>query len=458
MKDARSGLSRRDLLTASGIAAAAVAARRIDAAAAIAKAPVSPVSIAKVASYNEDLAAQFEKMFDQIGGIASKVHGKTVAMKLNMSGGGRPSGGSRFEGYTAGQTTWVHPRVVLALTTVFGKLGAKRIRILESSGRGDGDMLEDKMLSGGWDVNAIRNAAPLVEFEDTAGLGQGKKYSILKVRNKPYIYPAFGVNHSYEDCDFFVSVGKMKNHQELGITLSMKTLFGITPTSPSGYGANERATPPARKSGGQGQGFQGQGQGQGRGPGQEPPAPSASAAFNGRMSVRERIFHYGATQPPSHMPQEIDFKSNRYEGWRMPRLLTDICGARPIDLSVIDGIETIIGGELPFAGTRPGGKPQLLVVGQNCVCTDAVACRLMGYNPRAGRDEPPFRLYKNPTNHPPEQMIPPESYHQYADNIMLMGDAVGMGSADLSKIEVIGGKITELVYDFEARWKGQIAM
>ena len=65
--------------------------------------------------------------------------------------------------------------------------------------------------------------------QDTNGLGQGKQYSTLKVKSRPYIFPAFSFNHSYEDCDFFVSVAKMKNHEELGITLSMKNLFGITP-------------------------------------------------------------------------------------------------------------------------------------------------------------------------------------------------------------------------------------
>ena len=57
-----------------------------------------------------------------------QVQGKTVAIKVNLTGG------NRFEGYTAGETHWVHPSVVGAVTAVLGKLGAKRIRILESAG------------------------------------------------------------------------------------------------------------------------------------------------------------------------------------------------------------------------------------------------------------------------------------------------------------------------------------
>jgi len=412
-------VSRRELLTLSGMAVSAAAVSRAGVATTIPAAPAAPVSVAKVSGYDQDLVAQFERMFDELGGIGNRVRGKTVAMKLNMTGS---SGRGRRVGISAGQTTWVHPNVVGALIAVFGKLGAKRIRLLESTFRKkEGGPLEDAMLEDGWDVNAIKTAAPLVEFEDTNGVGRGKQFSVLKVKTQqPYVYPAFSLNHSYEDCDFFVSVAKMKNHEELGITLSMKNLFGITPEF--AYGLLEQVPPGASK------------------------------------WTRERVFHYGQVQPPAGVPQEIDFKSNRYEGWRMPRLITDICGARPIDLAVIDGIEALIGGEGTGVPGAKQGKPKLLVAGLNCVCTDAVAMATMGYNPRAGRNEPPFRLYKSSHFHPPEQLIPSEETHQYADNTVMMGEAAGIGTADLSRIDLRGVPIRDAVYDYEARWKGQAAI
>ena len=415
MEDNHRTFSRRDLLAVSGLSAGVLAARPAAADVAPPSSPlVSPVSVAKVTGYDVDLVAQLNKMFDQIGGIGQLVRGKTVAMKVNLTGS---SGTGRHVGLSAGQTSWVHPNVVGALTAIFARMGAKRIRILESTFRKHyGSPLEDTLLNDGWDVQAIKSAAPVVEFEDTNGLGQAKQYSVLKVKSRPYIFPAFSVNHSYEDCDFFVSVGKMKNHEELGVTLSMKNLFGITPELLYGL---------------------------------LPKPPGAS------QWIRERVFHYGQVAPPAGVPQEIDPKSNRYEGWRMPRLLTDLCGARPIDLSILDGIETIIGGEgTGMPGTKHG-KPGLLVVGRNCVCTDAVAMAAMGYNPRAGRHEAPFRLYKSPKDHPPEQLIPPEEWHQYADNTVLMGEGAGLGTADLSKIEISGARIKDVFYDYEAHWKGQ---
>ena len=407
----RKGLTRRDWLALSGLAAGAMAVQTIDArqtnarpaadARTASTAPSEPVSVAKVRSYDDDLPAQFRKMFDQIGGIDNQVKGKTVGIKVNLTGDGR------FPGYTAGDTHWVHPRVVGAAVAAFGALGAKRVRILEScESRKRNYKLEDKLLQGGWDVNAIRNAAPLVEFEDTNNLGQAKQYSLLKVQSKPYVFPAFQLNHSYEDCDFFVSMGKMKNHEEMGLTLCIKNLFGITPL--------------------------------------------------GIYGNRETVFHYGQVQAPAGAPTELDPRSNRYEGWRLPRVLVDILGARPVDLAIADGIVSMVGGEGPWVlGSKPV-HPGILIVGKNCVNTDAVAAACMGYDPRAGRHEAPYRVYKNPKDHPPEQLQPGDEPFQYADNMALLAEAVGLGSADLAKIDVRGVPIKEAMFEYEAFWKSQM--
>ena len=398
----REGLTRRDWLVLSGLAAGAITVRpaegaRVDPP----PGPAAPVSVAKVRSYNEDLKVQFLEMFDQIGGIGNQVKGKTIGIKVNLTGDGR------FPGYTSGDTHWVHPRVVGGVVAAFGSLGAKRIRILESAGgRKPGYKLEDKLLAGGWDVAAIRNAAPVVEFEDTNALGYGKQYSQLKVTTKPYIFPAFEVNHSYEDCDFFVSLGKMKNHEEMGLTICIKNLFGITPL--------------------------------------------------GVYRDREQVFHYGYEQAPSGAPAELDPQSSRYEGWRLPRVLVDILAARPVDLAIADGIVSMVGGEGPWVlGSKPV-HPGLLVVGKNCVNTDTVAAAVMGYNPRAGREEAPYRVYKDPKDHPADQLHPKDEMFQYADNMVLLAEAVGLGSADLNRIDVRGVPIKEAMFEYEAFWKNQM--
>ena len=51
----------------------------------------------------------------------------------------------------------------------------------------------------------------------------------LPVPHGGHVFKAFDLNHSYQDCDVFVSLAKMKQHATAGITLSMKNCFGITP-------------------------------------------------------------------------------------------------------------------------------------------------------------------------------------------------------------------------------------
>ncbi len=70
----------------------------------------------------------------------------------------------------------------------------------------------------------------------------------------------------------------------------------------------------------------------------------------------------------------------------------------------------------------------------------------------------PSACAKTPHVHPPEQLIPPGETHQYADSTVLMGEAAGIGTADLSRIDLRGVPIKDAVYDYEARWKGQIAL
>jgi len=118
----------------------------------------------------------------------------------------------------------------------------------------------------------------------------------------------------------------------------------------------------------------------------------------------------------------------------------------------LDGL--VLDGEFPAEFSASLAR-QYPVVGRNCVCTDGVAMATIGYNPRAGHNEAPFRLYKNPKDHPADQLIPPGEYHQYADNTVMMGEAAGLGTADLSKIDLRGVPIKEVMWDYEAHWKGQ---
>jgi len=72
-------------------------------------------------------------------------------------------------------------------------------------------------------------------------------------------------------------------------------------------------------------------------------------------------------------------------------------------------------------------QPGVLILGLNPVAADAVATAVMGYNPRARRGEAPFVS---------------------CDNTLLLAEALGIGSADLTNIEICGLSVTEARFKF----------
>ena len=323
-------------------------------------------------------------MFDQLGGLNRLVKGKTVAVKLNLTG----SAEARLRNLPVELTHWVHPQVIGATVHLLGKAGARRVRLLESPPTAE--PLEEFMRKADWDPEDFARAATGVEFENTNDLGHGKRYSRLPVPGGGLIFRAFDLNHSYHDCDVFVSLAKLKEHSTAGITVSMKNLFGMTPCTIYGDGAGE----------------------------DEP----SSAPRGGRG-----MLHTGDREPSRSAPSENDPGSPRDPGYRVPRVVADLVSARPIHLAIIDGIETTAGGEGPWVrGTRPV-RPGLLIAGMNCVTTDTVAAALMGFDPMAERGMAPF---------------------EKCDSTLGLGEQLGIGTRDLSQIEVLGVPVSKARFKF----------
>jgi uncharacterized protein (DUF362 family) len=349
-----------------------------------APAPAAPVSIAKCASYEEDVTAKLATMFDQLGGLEKLVRNKTVTIKLNMTGG--PT--NRLNGAAPGLTHMVHPKVVAATAYLMGRAGAKRVRFVESAW--GPTVLQEAMQASGFDVKALASAAN-VEFENTNILGQATQYSRFKVPN-PYMYPEYVLNHSYEDTDVFVSMAKLKNHADCGVTLSMKNCFGMVPVSIYGDDA-----------------------------GVDEPNERASRG-------RQAVCHVGRRQPAKIAPPELHPGVSNSAGYRVSRIVADLMVVRPIHLGIIDGVESMAGGEGPWIRGVRAVKPGVMIAGLNPVCTDAVSTAMMGYNPRATRGTAPFAN---------------------ADNTMLLAEAVGVGSTDLKRIDVRGVSIEQALYRYD---------
>ncbi len=343
--------------------------------------PSLPVSLAWCANYDlPTVLARLEKMFDQIGGIQKLVAGKTVAVKVNMVN--TPSLG--WMGLPSNRTYQVHPNVARAAAILLDRAGAKRIRFLESTfSRAP---VEQFFMDGGWDLQAFQELRAPVEFEDTRNLGKGSQYVRVKVPGGGSLYPAYDLNHSYVDCDCYISIAKLKNHRTAGVTLSMKNNFGITPTSLySGPNAGENNT--------------------------DARAP----------------FHDGNVKPAAGVPEELAPASPRRSTYRVPRHIVDAVRMRPIDLAIIDGIETVSGAEGPwYNGGLAVQRPHLLIAGRNPVCTDAIATAVIGYDPMAKSATGPFP----------------------GDNHLALAAELGLGTNDPRKIEVLGVPVKDAMHPY----------
>jgi uncharacterized protein (DUF362 family) len=343
------------------------------------------VAIGTCPQYGPGVTGTLARMFDQLGGLESMVRGKTVAIKLNLTG----TSDNRLHYAPPELTHWVHPDVVGATIHLLSQAGAYRIRLLESL-TGNMEPLQEFMLAANWEPRMFASAAPRVEFENTNYLGYGKKYSRFMVPGGGLMYKGYDLNHSYEDCDVFVSLAKLKEHVTAGITLSMKNCFGITPCTIYGDKA----------------------------PVDEP----GLTPMGGRG-----IFHEGKRLPPLSAPPPASPDPPKDPGARVPRVVADLVAARPVHLAVIDGIESMAGGELPGYPHSRRVKPGLLVAGTNCVATDAVGMALMGFDPVAERGTAPFET---------------------SDSTLQLAEQLGVGTRDLKQIEVIGPAIEKVRIDY----------
>jgi uncharacterized protein (DUF362 family) len=181
-----------------------------------------------------------------------------------------------------------------------------------------------------------------------------------------HIYKSFTVNSILKDVNVFMSVSKMKNHDLAGVTHTMKNLYGLVPYALYRLNSNDRYR----------------------------------SAFHGTASeTRERL----------------------------PHIIVDINSARPIHLSLIDGIKTTQGGEGPWISSIAPIEPGVLIMGKNPVATDAVATAVMGHDPAGDFPDSPFVRCINHIN---------------------LAAQAGLGTNRLHEIEVRGAPISQVKTQF----------
>lgn len=273
-------------------------------------------------------------MFDELGGLAPLVAGRTVAVKVNLTG----VEGARYLGRPPGQTYRVHHHVAEALAHLLRRAGARRVSFLD----GPVSRLSLREFVGldGWDLGALDALGIPIAFHNTRNLCSTREYVQRRIPGGGRLFPSYWINRFYLECDVCISLAKLKNHTTAGVTLASKNLFGVTPLA----------------------------------------LYSGTVPDESRLAPR-RVLHFADVHPPAGLPATVPEARSLGEDQRVARHIVDALAMRPVDLAVIDGISTIAGGVGPWSPHGVFLRPGLLIAGRNPACTDAVATACMGYDP-----------------------------------------------------------------------------
>ncbi|TWU64606.1 DUF362 domain-containing protein [Crateriforma conspicua] len=307
-----------------------------------------PVAVMRCRSYEPaELRSSLDRAFDLTGGLRDLVSGRKVSIKINSTGKSKLCCGLPAE-----RTYQSHPDFLAALCACLTDAGAKRIAVVESFYFSE--PTEQALAEAHYDLSRIQSAGGhQVEFVNTRNRGKYRNYRQYDVPDGGLMFPAYHMHPAYADTDVFVSLAKLKQHGEAGVTCAAKNLFGITPQAL--YGSD---------------------------------APNEDSLMS-----RVKILHRGTRPVPDGVPTwhvgpvpDVDNPST----YRVPRIITDLNRVRPVDLAIVDGIETIAGGAGPWEKGIHAVSPGLIIVGRNVVCTDTVCSSIMGFDAAAEHFSDPF--------------------------------------------------------------------
>jgi len=273
---------------------------------------LAQVAVTQSTTYDRTTIKQrVQHLFESIGGIGDVVKaGDKVAIKINLTGGG---------GGTMAYNMWTHPEVLRAVGELIIDSGvnANDIYIVEALWNTtcyNNYGYSDVQKSLGAQMVDLNKKDPYTDFVSQ------------DVGSNSFLYGSFTMNRILSDVNVYVSIPKMKQHYEAGVTCSLKNQIGIVPmqsyTTPVNSGRRD-----------------------------------ALHTKDGTVSSTTRL----------------------------PRSICDLNFARPVHLAVIDGVKNARGGEGTWNLTFQACEDHVLLAGKNPVATDSIAAHLMGNNPEASK-------------------------------------------------------------------------
>ncbi len=165
--------------------------------------------IHRVMSYEGDLRAPLLAGLKELGVESSEIKGKKILLKPNL-----------VEPHAQARHINTHPLLIRAAVEAFLSLGAAQVAVAEGPGhRTDTLLVLDE--SGLAEVLA-EDKIHFIDLNYDSGLIVPNRTMLTKMATLTF-------PRSISEFDWLVSMPKMKTHHWVGVTLSMKNLFGLMP-------------------------------------------------------------------------------------------------------------------------------------------------------------------------------------------------------------------------------------
>lgn len=174
--------------------------------------------IASVPDYGANIRQSILHGLKELGIASAEIRGKRVLLKPNL-----------VEPHLEISHINTHPLVVRAAVETFLGLGAAKVIVAEGAGhqRDSLQVLEESGLADVLYEDRIPyrdlNTGPIIAVQNSCGLSKLKRLTLPQ---------------EIVRAEYIVSLAKMKTHHWVGVTLSMKNLFGVMPGIVYGWPKN----------------------------------------------------------------------------------------------------------------------------------------------------------------------------------------------------------------------------
>lgn len=257
-------------------------------------------------------------IIDQIGGVTDLFSkGKKVVIKINLTGGSGNASSSKLKGVPVTEAMWSNPAVVKAVVQLIIDAGVSASDISMADSLGSGDSFSNSAFQGYVDIKNYFGCG-LVD------LSKGTFVNIYTGSNY-FNFSALTMNQILKDADVYVSIPKLKQHAEAGLTCSLKNQVGTVP-----------------------------------------------------QSLYE-------TSQIQYRRQAIHNPTNGSSASYLPESICDLNAARPVQLAIVDGIKNAWGGEGVWNANFVPYESHVMLTGKNPVAVDSIGAYLMGLDCEAAK-------------------------------------------------------------------------